>query len=51
MIERISHPNQRRTRKSMVARKTATVPTDAAVITDEDDDDDEDDDEDLAGKY
>ena len=35
----------------MVARKTATVPTDAAVITDEDDDDDEDDDEDLAGKY
>ena len=40
MTERISHLNQRKTRESMVARKTPTVPTAAAVLTDDDDDDD-----------
>ena len=39
MTERISHLNQRKTRESMVARKTPTVPTAAAVLTDDDDDD------------
>ena len=53
MIERISHLNQRKMRKSTVARKTRTAPRVAAVITDGDggDEDDDDEDEDLSGKY
>ena len=50
VIERISHLNQRKMRKSTVARKNRTVPTAAVVMTD-DDGGDEGAEEDLSGKY